>query len=230
MRPAAAPVVTFDVFSALLDSRTGATAGFAALAVRRGWREDPATLYDDWDRRNKAAHREHTGPFRNFRALATQAMAQLQRARGLSGSPERDTAELLASATDWPLWPDAAEGVAAVAARGPVALLSNVDVDVLAVTHAARLVPDHLTSEEVGAYKPHRAFYAAARDRFGRDLVHVAASARDVRGSLEASLRVVRVLRPDHRLDPDGPVPELEVDDLRVLPDLLATVTTGGRA
>jgi 2-haloacid dehalogenase len=101
---------------------------------------------------------------------------------------------------------------------------------VLAVTHAARLVPDHLTSEEVGAYKPHRAFYAAARDRFGRDLVHVAASARDVRGSLEASLRVVRVLRPDHRLDPDGPVPELEVDDLRVLPDLLATVTTGGRA
>jgi 2-haloacid dehalogenase len=230
MTPATAPVVTFDVFSALLDSRTGGTAGFAALALRHGWDVEPATLYDDWDRRNKAAHRDHTGPFRSFRTLATSAMADLQRTHGLPGVPERDTAELLAGVEDWPLWSDAAEGVGAVAARGPVALLSNVDVDVLASTQAARLVPDHLTSEEVGAYKPHRAFYAAARDRFGPDLFHVAASARDVRGSLEAGLRVVRVRRPGHRLDPDGPVPELEVDDLRALPDLVAALTAGGRA
>jgi 2-haloacid dehalogenase len=226
--PGTRAVVTFDVFSALLDARTGGTNTFAALCARHGWSEDPAVLYDDWDRRNKGVHRTHRGPFRSFRELATDAMAGLQEARALGGSPASDTAELLAGMAEWPLWPDAEDGLAAVAAQRPIALLSNIDVDLLVRTRAARLVSTHLTSEEARAYKPHRAFYDAARSRFGADLVHVPASSRDVRGAIEAGLRVVRVRRPGHQLDPDGPQPELEVDDLRAMPAVLARLTAGG--
>ncbi len=54
--------------------------------------------------------------------------------------------------------------------------------------------------------------------------VHVPASARDVRGALEAGMDVVRVVRPGHRLDPAGPVPGRVVPDLLALPEALETL------
>jgi 2-haloacid dehalogenase len=79
---------------------------------------------------------------------------------------------------------------------------------------------DVLTSERLHAYKPHPQLYRRAVAA-GVD-VHVPASARDTRGALEAGMAVVRVRRPGHSVDPDGPQPELEVGDLSALPDALA--------
>jgi 2-haloacid dehalogenase len=99
-----------------------------------------------------------------------------------------------------------------------VGILSNVDDHLARRTRAAALVDPGLllTSERLGAYKPDPAIYrgaigAAAPDR----IVHVAASARDVRGALEAGIPVVRLARPGHVVDPDGPVPPVEVSDAR---------------
>jgi 2-haloacid dehalogenase len=87
----------------------------------------------------------------------------------------------------------------------------------------AALVPDDaavLTSQRLRAYKPHPQLYRrAAEAGVG---VHVPASARDTRGALEAGLAVVRVRRPGHRVDPDGPRPEHEIADLTELPAVLA--------
>lgn len=65
--------------------------------------------------------------------------------------------------------------------------------------------------------------YRAARADLG-PFVHVVSSARDVRGSLEAGISAVRLVRPGHRLDPDGPVPEHVVTSLADLPDLLGRI------
>jgi 2-haloacid dehalogenase len=51
--------------------------------------------------------------------------------------------------------------------------------------------------------------------------VHVATSGRDVRGALEAGIDVIRLRRPGHRLDPDGPQPSREAADLHELASLL---------
>jgi 2-haloacid dehalogenase len=51
--------------------------------------------------------------------------------------------------------------------------------------------------------------------------VHVASSARDVRGALEAGIEVIRLRRPGHALDPTGPRPEREAGDLTELAALL---------
>ncbi len=55
-------------------------------------------------------------------------------------------------------------------------------------------------------------------------MVHVATSARDVRGALEAGIPVVRLRRPGHELDPDGPRPAYEVESVDELRAVLATV------
>jgi 2-haloalkanoic acid dehalogenase type II len=216
-------LITFDLFSALIDSRLGAAAVLDGLARARRWPVDGGTLYDAWDRRNKASQRDEPEwiPFAEHcrRALAG-AYAEL----GLTGDADEDVVVLLRSVADWPLWPDVAEVLPELAARHRVGILSNVDDDVFARTRVASLVADDavLTSERLRAYKPGPEIYRRARERADGDLVHVPSSARDVRGALEAGIEVIRLRRPGHVLDPDGPQPAREAADLRELSDSLS--------
>jgi 2-haloacid dehalogenase len=211
-------LITFDLFSALIDSRLGASAVLDGLAHARGWPVDGGTVHDDWDRRNKASQRDEP-QWIPFAEHCRRALADTYRALDLRGAADDDVAVLLRSVGDWPLWPDVVEGLPAIAARHRVGILSNVDDDVFARTRVAALVEDDavLTSERLRAYKPGPDIYRRARERAGGGLVHVATSARDVRGALEAGIETVRLRRPGHVLDPAGPQPEREAADLAAL-------------
>ncbi|MCZ2825775.1 MULTISPECIES: HAD family hydrolase [unclassified Modestobacter] len=217
-------LVTFDLFSALIDSRTGGSAVFDRLATGHGWDVAGSDLYDDWDARNKASQKDVTD-WVPFAEHCRRALADTYAARGLDADPTADTLALLASLPDWPLWPDVGRALPLVAEQHQVGVLSNVDDDLFARTRAADLVhPDAvLTSERLRAYKPHPEIYQRAAEAGAA--VHVPASARDTRGALEAGLTVVRVRRPGHRVDPDGPQPQHEVPDLLELPGVLAALT-----
>ena len=97
------------------------------------------------------------------------------------------------------------------------------DDDVFARTQVAALVHDDavLTSERLRAYKPHPEIYRRAREHAGGALLHVATSARDVRGALEAGIDVIHLRRPGHELDAAGPVPDRSAGDLTELGRLL---------
>jgi 2-haloacid dehalogenase len=219
-------LVTFDLFSALLDSRTGASRALGDIAREHGWDVDGGRLYDLWDAHNKASQRDldHWVPFAEHsrRALAA-TYVELRRA----ADADTDTEYLLASVADWPLWPDVAERLPALAATHRVGVLSNVDDAVFARTRVARFVgavmadDDVLTSERLRAYKPHPEIYLRARDRAGGALVHVATSARDVAGALAAGVEVIRLRRPGHELPPGTPAPEHEVDEVAAVADVL---------
>jgi 2-haloacid dehalogenase len=211
-------LVTFDLFSALIDSRLGASAVLDGLSSARGWPVDGGTVYDEWDRRNKTSQRAER-EWIPFAEHSRRALAGTYEALDLGGDADHDVAVLLRSVGDWPLWPDVAEGLPEIAARHRVGVLSNVDDDVFARTRIAASVADDavLTSERLRAYKPAPDIYLRARERAGGALVHVATSARDVRGALEAGIEVIRLLRPGHVLDRDGPRPARQVGDLREL-------------
>ena len=229
--------VTFDLFSALLDSRTGGSRAWQSVADRRGWPVPGEELYDEWDRQNKAAQQACV-PWQPWRVPATAAWRRTCEVMGLAGTDidagagleadaeaelEADVEAFAATMADWPLWPDVADGLPQLARVARVGLLSNVDDALFARTAAAPLVDPGvaLTSERLSAYKPHPEIYLRARQRLD-DVVHVPTSARDVRGALEAGIPVVRLRRPGHELDPDGPRPEHEVDSIDEIADLLA--------
>ena len=213
------PVVTCDLFSALVDSRTGATAALAGWG--RPWPVPPQDVYDAWDAANKALQRD-CRTWVPFAELSERALAATYAELGLAGAPDADARALLASVPDWPLWPDVEDALAALREVARVGVLSNVDDALLRTTRAAPLVDPALalTSERLQAYKPAAAMYRGARELLG-PFLHVASSARDVRGALEAGLEVVRLVRPGHRLDPEGPVPERSIASLAELPALL---------
>ncbi|MGY1824208.1 haloacid dehalogenase [Geodermatophilus sp. SYSU D00079] len=214
-------LVTVDLFSALVDSRTGGSAALTRITGGDGER-----LYDLWDAANKTSQRDEPTwvPFAEHsrRALAA-AYAQL----GVDRDAAADCTALLDSVADWPLWPDVPDGLAALARVATVGVLSNVDDAVFARTRVAPLVDSLidpaavLTSERLGAYKPAAELYRRARERAGGRLTHVATSARDVRGALAAGIDVVRLRRPGHVLDPDGGTPRREAADLPEVARLL---------
>ena len=220
-------LVTFDLFSALIDSRTGGSGALAEIAASHGWDVAGTELYDDWDARNKASQKD-VADWVPFAEHSRRALADAYAARGLDADPGADVVRLLGSLPEWPLWPDVAAALPEVARDHRVGVLSNVDDELFRRTRAAALVDDEavFTSERLHAYKPHPELYLRARDA-GVD-VHVPASARDTRGALEAGLTVVRVARPGHRVDPDGPRPQHEVSDLTALPAVLRELTTAG--
>ena len=216
------PLVTFDLFSALIDSRMGGSAVLDGLSHARGWPVDGGILYDHWDARNKASQRDLQTwvPFAEHCRLALAATyAELE----LPGDADADIVVLLRSVGDWPLWPDVADELPRLAARHRIGILSNVDDDVFARTQVALLVAGDgvLTSERLRAYKPAPEIYRRAVDRAGGALIHVATSARDVRGALEAGLDVIHLRRPGHAVDPTGPVPERSAADLAEVGRLL---------
>jgi len=228
-------LVTFDLFSALIDSRTGGAAAFDGIAAEHGWDVAGIDLYDDWDARNKASQKDvphdDDAPWVPFAEHCRRALTATYTERGLSADAAADVEVLLASLPHWPLWPDVEAGLPAVGRSHRVGILSNVDDDLFARTRAAGLVDRLggadavLTSQRLRAYKPHPELYLRARD--AGVAVHVPASARDTRGALEAGLVVVRVRRPGHRVDPSGPQPEHEVTDLAELPAALERVLPG---
>lgn len=220
-------IVTFDLFSALTDSRTGASRVLADLAATRGWEQSGEELYDRWDGHNKALQRTAVAPT-TFHDVSLEALSRAWRELGHDQAyVAGDLALLEESVADWPLWPDVAAGVAGVAAEHRVGLLSNVDDALARRTRAHALVdPDLvLTSQRLGAYKPSREIYTRAAAVAAPDrLVHVAASARDVRGALEAGLATVRLARPGHVVDETGPRPSVEVTDAAALAEAVAGV------
>jgi 2-haloalkanoic acid dehalogenase type II len=216
------PVVTCDLFSALLDSRSGATAALSALD--REWPVPPGEVYDRWDAANKGLQRD-CATWVPFAELSRQALAATYAELGVAGSADDDVRALLGSVGQWPLWPDVEQALTELRQVARVGVLSNVDDDLYAATRAAPLLDPALamTSQHLQAYKPSPLLYRAARTELG-PFVHVASSARDVRGSLEAGISAVRLVRPGHRLDPDGPAPDHVVASLAELPDLLGRI------
>lgn len=215
-------IITFDLFSALTDSRRGGSAGFAELARERGWDVSGEQLYDEWDRHNKEAQRlvDTSGGWVSFATISRNALAAAYAALGLTADAEADIVTIQAGVADWPLWPDVAEGLPAVAQDARIGILSNVDDALARTTQAYRLVDPELvlSSERLGAYKPDPAIYQRARELAGDDMVHVAASARDVRGALEAGIPTVRIARPGHTVDPAGPTPTAVVQTVAEVP------------
>jgi 2-haloacid dehalogenase len=217
-------VVTFDLFSAMTNSRAGGSRAFAELAGDRGWDCTGKALYDRWDAHNKSGQRSAKAPT-TFHDLSLQALRQTYADFGLNASRvEADMLALEESVSEWPLWPDIADAVRAIAGHARIGLLSNVDDRLARRTQAFRLVEPELalTSQRLGAYKPAPEIYRAAVAAVAPErLVHVAASARDVRGALEAGITTIRLARPGHAIDAEGPTPPLEVEDAADLPGVL---------
>jgi 2-haloacid dehalogenase len=163
-------------------------------------------------------------PFRTLREIESQILPRLL-SRFEVGADAAPYVDLFFQVTTRiELYPETREVLDSLA---PIrsAIVSNADHEHVAAWDFTLPVEFILTSEAVGAYKPHRLVFEQALTQLGlepRDVLHVGDSdVDDVKGAKAAGLSVVWVNRDGRRRRSDVPAPDFEIRDLRELPSIL---------
>jgi 2-haloacid dehalogenase len=215
-------LLSFDVYGTLIDSRGGSRAAFAAILGAAGGRHlDPMEFQDHWELANIDRYRE---PYRSYRAICRDSLAETFAHFGLRGDPELIRIYFDAYPS-FVRFPDVDAVLDRLAGRHRFALVSNIDDDLLAVTALGRRFDLVCTAERARGYKPDGTLFRYLL-REGRvdvsGLLHCGQSQRtDMVGAKPLGITVAWINRRGLTLAPGVPKPDYEFPDLRALLDLV---------
>ena len=221
MRPA---LLSFDVYGTLMDSRGGSRDAFVAiLNAAGGTHLDPMEFQDHWELANIRRYRP---PYRSYKAICRDSLAETFAHFGLRGDPA-SIRWYFDAYPSFRRFPDVDVVLDRLAERHRLALVSNIDDDLLAVTPLGRRFDLVCTAERAGGYKPDGTLFRYLLDEGRVDvsaLVHSGQSQRtDMVGAKPLGITVAWINRRGVTLAPDVPKPDHEYRDLRPLLDLVDT-------
>jgi 2-haloacid dehalogenase len=168
-------LLTFDCYGTLIDWCGGLSLALSRLGLPEDIDRDQL-----FDRYVALEHEVETGAYASYRDVTSRAMERtLQEAGRELSSNQR--AVLADSIPDWLPFEESTGVLQELARHAPLAILSNIDDDLLATSVAKLGVPfEHLiTAEQVRSYKPAHGHFLEIRKRSGLDadqILHVGAS------------------------------------------------------
>ena len=215
-------LLSFDVYGTLMDSRGGSRDAFAAiLAASGGPHVDPMEFQDHWELANIRRYRE---PYRAYKAICRDSLAEAFAHFGLRGDPALIQVYFDAYPS-FVRFPEVDVVLDRLAEHHRLALVSNIDDDLLAVTALGRRFDLVCTAERARGYKPDGALFRHLLREGGIDvsaLLHCGQSQRtDMVGAKPLGITVAWINRRGLTLAPGVPKPDYEFPDLRPLLDLV---------
>jgi 2-haloacid dehalogenase len=228
MRP---KLMSFDVFGTLVSVRDGSYGAFESILRDAGGRGiDVKAFWEHWEARNIAHYRE---PYRRYRDICEISLGETFAHFCLHGDPGLigryfETFPRLA------LYPDVGPTLDRLARTCRLAVVSNIDDDLLAATPLRRAFDLVCTAERARGYKPDGTLFRylidAAGQRFGastHDILHSGQSQfTDMVGAKPLGLTVAWINRRGVALDPAVPRPDYELTDVASLLPLVAIAPT----
>lgn len=224
-------VLTFDCYGTLINWEAGIFSALRPILAAHGQSIPDDAVLEIYGELEAQAEREYQ-PY-------TEVLQSVVRGFGdrLGFSPSKaEQQSLPASVPDWQPFPDTIAALRKLKTRYRLAVISNIDDDLFAVT-APRLgvtFDSVITAQQARCYKPGIAIFKMALAKIGvakERLLHVGQSIyHDVVPAQSLGLATVWVNRPSPRPNvgavkrADG-TPDLEVSDLRSLADLTMTVS-----
>lgn len=214
--------ISFDCYGTLVDWEAGITAAFREAARRDGVDLDPAAVVTAYHAVEPGLQ---VGGYRPYRSVLGEAAVRVASRLGWTLEPER-AGFLAESLPDWPVFADTRPALERLKARFALAILSNIDDDLLRGT-LERIGVEFdwvVTAQQVSSYKPAPAHFEEALRRVGNDrgrLLHAAQSwFHDVRPASAMKIASVWVNRKDEAL-PEAPQPVRVVSNLLEVADWL---------
>ena len=219
--------VSFDCYGTLIDWESGIVGAIRPVLEARGLDLSDTQILALFAEIEPVAQRAE---YVEYRQVLREVMRELVRRTGFS--PDDADLDCLAdSIPDWPPFPDTVDVLRAMKSRYKVAIISNIDDDLFALT-ARRLDVEFdqvITSQQARSYKPSLHNFVLALDLIAVSpdrLLHAAESAfHDVAPAKSMGLSVVRVKRYGGRESgatrPVQATPDLEVPDLATLASLM---------
>ena len=215
-------LLSFDVYGTLMDSRGGSREAFETiLRAAGGEHVDPMEFQDRWELANISRYRE---PYRSYKTICRDSLAETLAHFGLRGDPALIQIYFDAYPS-FVRFPDVDAVLDRLARRHRLALVSNIDDDLLEVTALGRRFDLVCTAERAGGYKPDGTLFRHLLRESGADvseLLHSGQSQRtDMVGAKPLGIAVAWINRRGLTLAPGVPKPDYELRDLRPLLDLV---------
>ena len=216
MRP---KLMSFDVFGTLIDVRDGSYGAFASiLRDAGGGGVDVKAFWEHWEARNIAHYWE---PYRRYREICELSLAETFAHFGLNGDA-RLIVRYFEAFPRFALYPDVAPTLDRLARLCRLAVVSNIDDDLLAATPLGRAFDLVCTAERARGYKPDGTLFRylldQASSRFGisrEEILHSGQSQfTDMVGAKPLGLTVAWINRRGVALDPSVPPPDHTFPDL----------------
>ena len=219
-------LISFDVFGTLIRVREGSYDAFTSILREVGGSSvDVKEFWEHWDRRITAHYWE---PYRRYRDVCEIALGDTFAHYGLHGDPGLIDRYFDCFAR-FGLYPDVATTLDRLARMSRLAVVSNIDDDLLASTPLGRTFDLVCTAERARGYKPDgtlfRYLLSEASNRFGFDrdqILHCGQSQfTDMVGAKPLGLTVAWINRRSVALDPGVPKPDYVFPDLSSLMSLI---------
>jgi 2-haloalkanoic acid dehalogenase type II len=215
-------LLSFDVFGTLVDSRGGSRDAFEAiLHAAGGAHVDPMEFQDHWELANIRRYRE---PYRSYKLICRDSLFETFAHFGVGGDPGLIQLYFDAYPSS-ARFPDVDAVLDRLAQRHRLAVVSNIDDDLLAATPLGRRFDLVCTAERASGYKPDGTLFRHLLREGGVDvseLLHSGQSQRtDMVGAKPLGITVAWINRRGLTLAPEVPEPDYEFRDLRPLLDLV---------
>ncbi len=221
--------ITFDCYGTLVDWESGILAAMIPLARSHGVEASSEAVLAAYARAEAAAEQ---GKYVRYREVLRRTFTGMAKDLGFAPQPgEVDT--LSDSLPEWDPFPDTPSSLRVLANHYRLGVISNVDEDLFAGTHARLGVRFDLvvTAESVGAYKPSPEMFEHALARAGLapdQVLHAAQSAyHDIAPARALGIPTVHVVRASGR-DGAGAVPAATAEADWTVPDLRGLVALLG--
>jgi 2-haloacid dehalogenase len=215
--------VSFDVFGTLISVRDGSYAAFQSILDECGWRHfDVRGFWEFWEHRNVAHYWE---PYRSYRAICRLSLEEAFAQYGLHGDPALIERYFNAFPGFAP-YPDVEAALARIGERRRLAIVSNIDDDLLARTRVPSGIELVCTAERARGYKPDSSLFRYLIGQAGVPLDRILHAGQsqftDLVGGKPLGLTIAWINRRGVALDPTVPRPDVIVGDVASLLPLLA--------
>jgi 2-haloacid dehalogenase len=216
-------LISFDVFGTLISVRDSSYGAFERILADAGAHGvDVKAFWEHWEHRNIAHYWE---PYRTYREICALSLEETFAHFGLAGEG-RLIDRYFDAFSRFFLYDDVVRTLDRLSRRYRLAVVSNIDDDLLAMTPLQREFDLVCTAQRARGYKPDGALFRYLIAHAGcarEDILHAGQSQfTDLVGGKPLGLTIAWINRRHVALDESVPRPDFTFHDVQSLCDLVA--------
>jgi 2-haloacid dehalogenase len=216
-------MLSFDVYGTLINTPPANARAFQAILADAGRTDlNPKAFYSFWEQRNIAHYYE---PYRSYKDICRLSLSEAYERFGVSTGREEAIERFFDCFPSMELYPDVLPTLDVLARGHKLALISNIDDDLLDATSLGRDFDLVCTAERARGYKPDGTLFRYLLEASGLAVSQILHSGQsqltDLVGGKPLNFTIAWINRRSLDLNPEVPRPDLVLSGLHSLCGIL---------